>query len=89
VTRVWRVVILGGMVAASVIGPALAGGVDQVDAQCRAYFGSRNDGICIDGPDQPTPNFPFIGVGPTGNGPGLTTGPLLPGQTIGGQIPLA
>jgi hypothetical protein len=85
-----RLVILFAMTVAAVAGPALVGGVDRVDAQCRAVFGSRDDGICLDGPSAPAPEFPSFGLGPTDDGgPGITTGPLLPGQTFGGEIPIA
>jgi hypothetical protein len=89
-TRVWRLVILFALAAAAVIAPTLVGGVESVDAQCRAVFGSRDDGICLDEPSAPAPEFPNFGLGPTDNGgPGITTGPLLPGQTFGGYVPIA
>jgi hypothetical protein len=77
-------VILGGLVLVGVIAPALVSGQGNVDAACRAVFGSRYDGICLDGPpgpptEAPPPGFiPGFGVGPTDNGPGITSGPLLP-----------
>jgi hypothetical protein len=83
-----RLVILGGLVLVGVIAPALVSATDHVDATCRAVFGSRNDGICLDGPpgppaEAPPPGFiPGFGVGPTNNGVGISSGPLLPGQTI-------
>ena len=52
-------------------------------AQCRAVFGSLNNGTCLDGPSDPgTAGIPAFGIGPTDNGPGISTGPLFPGQTI-------
>jgi hypothetical protein len=86
--RVRPVVILGGLALVGVIAPALVSGTDHVDATCRAFYGSRNDGICLDGPPGPPtqapmgPVIPGFGVGPTDNGTGVSTGPLFPGQTI-------
>ena len=52
-------------------------------AQCRAWFGNREDGHCLDGDsianfEIGTPSYCF------GNGDdcGFSTGPLLPGTTI-------
>ncbi len=81
-------VILGGLVAVAAVGSAVQGAPDRVEAQCLATFGSRNDGICLDGPSAPAPEVPSLGIGPTGDGPGLTTGPLLPGQTINIPVPV-
>ena len=87
--RVGRVVILSGLAIAAAVGPALASGPDRVDAQCLATFGSLNDGICLDGPSAPAPQFPAFGIGPTDNGgPGFSTSPLLPGQTIDIPVPV-
>ena len=54
---------------------------------CLAWFGSRGDGQCI-GYSNGTPTFigtpqgGYLGPG-YGNGtPGMSTGPLLPGQTF-------
>jgi hypothetical protein len=86
--RVGRLVILGGLAIAAAVFPATVGGPDRTDAQCLATFGSRNDGICLDGPSAPAPDSPSFGVGPTdGNGTGISTSPLFPGQTI--QLPVA
>jgi hypothetical protein len=84
-----RVVIMGGLAFAAVVVPVSMGGSEDVRAQCNAYFGSRNDGICLDGPEpQVSFGIPPVTVGPTdGGGPGLSTGPLLPGETI--NIPVA
>jgi hypothetical protein len=85
-----RWVILFALLLAAAVGPALDDGLDSVDAQCRAVFGSQSDGICLDGPSAPAPDFPAFGLGPTENGgPGITTGPLLPGQTFTDTIPVA
>lgn len=75
--------------ALALAGVVLFGGSGQAQAQCLAAFGSLNDGTCLDDPSGPAPDFPSIGIGPTeGGGPGITTGPLLPGQTFTSQIPL-
>jgi hypothetical protein len=88
IARAGRLVILGGLAIAAAVGLTLGGGPDSVDAGCLATFGSRNDGICLDGPSAPAPDFPSFGVGPTdGGGPGISSSPLLPGQTI--EMPLA
>lgn len=95
--RVARRVIIAGVAVAAVFGGFFGGvfGVSgRVEAQCRAFLGSRNDGVCLDGPSgQPggvstQPGIPWVGIGPTDNGgPGISTGPLFPGQTI--NVPLA
>lgn len=71
----------------AVLGVAAVLSVSQVppaenDAQCRAVFGSLNDGICLDGPEPPAPvgPMPWVNLGPTGAGPGISTSPLLPGR---------
>jgi hypothetical protein len=84
-----RWLILFALMLAAAVGPALVGGAESVDAQCRATFGSLNDGVCLDGPSAPAPDFPSFGLGPTDNGgPGITTGPLLPGQTFETTVPI-
>jgi hypothetical protein len=84
-----RWVILLALALAAIVGPALIDGTQSNDAQCRAVFGSLNNGICLDGPSAPAPDFPSFGVGPTDNGgPGITTGPLLPGQTFETTVPV-
>lgn len=88
----WRLALVGGLTVAAVAVPTAAvlapSGPVAVSAQgeCLAWFGSRNDGTCI-GYSNGTPTYigtPQFGVwGPgAGNGLGITTGPLLPGQTI-------
>jgi hypothetical protein len=89
--RMARLVILGGLGIAAAVIPATVGGPNRADAQCLATFGSRNDGICLDQPAGPAPgapSSPSFGVGPTdGGGPGISSSPLFPGQTI--EMPLA
>ncbi|HZA10855.1 DUF7155 family protein [Mycobacterium sp.] len=88
-----RAVIVGAFALAAVAAPAVAAStVDSGSAvaHCRAYLGSRGDGICIDGPSDGAPaGVPSAGIGPTpnGGGPGISTSPLFPGQTI--NTPLA
>jgi hypothetical protein len=87
-----RVVFLGGLVAAAGLTAIATSPAPVTDngAQCRSAFGSLNDGTCLDGPSAPARQFPPVGVGSTDNGgPGLTTGPLLPGQTIDVPMPIA
>jgi len=53
---------------------------------CLAWFGSRGDGICMgysmgNGINAGTPDIGVFGPG-YGNGLGITSGPLLPGQTF-------
>ncbi len=83
-----RVMMLLALAVAAAVGPALAGDDESVDAQCLATFGSRIDGVCLDGPSTPAPDFPSVGVGPTGSGPGVSTSPLFPGQTIDIPVPV-
>jgi hypothetical protein len=84
--RLRRLTIVGGLLCVAAAVPALGGGVERVEAQCTAVFGSLNDGVCLDQPSNP--GSPSVAIGPTDNGaPGISTGPLLPGQTI--NIPLA
>ncbi|MBV8965972.1 MAG: hypothetical protein JO191_07335 [Mycobacteriaceae bacterium] len=85
--RIGRLVILGGLAVFAAFGPALTSTAERVDAKCLAVFGSRDNGICLDGPSAPAPDAPSFGLGPTdGNGLGVSSSPLFPGQTI--QMPL-
>ncbi|MGI9124150.1 MAG: DUF7155 family protein [Mycobacterium sp.] len=80
-----------GLAVASLAVPVLsalnsAPAIHSAEGQCLAWFGSRDDGICM-GYSNGSPTYigtPQLGVfGPGyGNGLGITTGPLLPGQTI-------
>ncbi|MCB1265700.1 MAG: hypothetical protein KDB56_14195 [Mycobacterium sp.] len=88
-TPLRRLAVAGGLAVAALTLPALAVfGAPQISAEgnCLAWFGSRGDGICM-GYSNGNPTYigtPYVGVfGPGyGNGLGITTGPLLPGQTI-------
>ncbi|MCB0931639.1 MAG: hypothetical protein KDB71_07030 [Mycobacterium sp.] len=82
----------GALAVAALAGPVVAAlsvpAVPEVSAtgNCLAWFGSRDDGQCIgysngSGTTIGTPNFGIWGPG-YGNGLGVTSGPLLPGQTF-------
>lgn len=84
-----RVAALAVLAGAAVAAPFLAATAEvstSATGQCLAWFGSRDDGQCI-GYSNGAPTLigtPNLGVwGPGyGNGLGITSGPLLPGQTI-------
>lgn len=86
-----RLLAAGALAAAAIAVPVLAAvgsaGPDvSATGQCLAWFGSRDDGICM-GYSNGTPTYigtPNLGVwGPGyGNGLGISTGPLMPGTTI-------
>lgn len=85
-----RLAAAGALVAAALAAPAIAvlgtSATATADAPCLAWFGSRDDGICM-GYSNGSPTYigtPALGIwGPGyGSGLGITTGPLLPGQTI-------
>jgi len=98
-TRARRVVAAGALAVAAAAVPTLAvlsGSGASISAtpgsgNCLAWFGSRDDGQCISWSNG-TPAYigtPEVSLGgPNSGSPGLgiTTGPLLPGQTI--NIPL-
>lgn len=79
-----RVVAAGALAAAALTGSALAalGTATTASAtgKCLAWYGSRDDGICL-GYSNGSPTYigtPNMGVwGPNG----ITTGPLVPGTT--------
>ena len=77
---------LAAAVGAAVIAALGATSTVTATGECLAWFGSRDDGICM-GYSNGNPTYigtPALGVwGPGyGGGLGITTGPLLPGQTI-------
>jgi len=87
-----RRVTVTAVLAAAIAVPALVGltasgtPVNSATGDCLAWFGSRGEGICI---GYSTGNITSIGTpdvgiyGPGyGAGLGITSGPLLPGQTI-------
>ena len=83
-----------GVLVVAAVWPLLIGaigGTGRAEAKCLAYFGSRNDGTCLDvapGTAQSqggafSGGVPPVAVGPSQNGGvGISTGPLFPGQTI-------
>jgi hypothetical protein len=85
--RARRLVSAGAMVVASVAAPlaiALTVGTGSAEAApCLAWYGNKEDGICLgysngNPTNVGTPNFGTFGPN---NGLGVSTGPLLPGQT--------
>ncbi len=87
-----RIAVAGGLAIAATAVPVVIGmaasdsGVTTAEGDCLAWFGSRGEGICM-GYSNGNPTYigtPQVGIwGPGyGNGLGLSTGPLLPGQTI-------
>jgi hypothetical protein len=90
-TRTRRFVAVGAFVAAAAAAPAFiatvapqGGGDVTAGPACLAWFGNREDGKCLSYSNSgggSAPSFSIGGQG-TGNNGGLSTGPLLPGQTI-------
>ena len=84
-----RRVAAGALAAATLAAPIAVLGTSATataEGPCLAWFGSRDDGICM-GYSNGNPTYigtPALGIwGPGyGSGLGITTGPLLPGQTI-------
>ena len=85
-----RIVAAGLLAGMTLALPALALSATPASTtatgQCLAWLGSRDDGQCIgyssgQGTSIGTPNLGIWGPG-YGNGVGVVTGPLLPGQTI-------
>lgn len=99
-SRARRFAAFGALAVAAAAVPALAALTDastsstSATGTCLAWVGSRNDGQCISYSNGTpafigTPDFGIYGPdanGGNGGGIGVTTGPLLPGQTI--SIPL-
>ena len=98
-TRARRIAAIGALAVAAAAVPALAALTDSSTSTtsatgsgtCLAWVGSRNDGQCISWSNG-SPTYigtPQVGLGgPNSGSPGLgvTTGPMLPGQSI--SIPL-
>lgn len=88
--RPWRVVVAGALAAAALTVPVLATSghsgapMNSATGKCLAWFGSRGDGICMgySNGSGTTIGTPDIGVYGPGYGLGVTSGPLLPGQTF-------
>ncbi|MBV9091075.1 MAG: hypothetical protein JO044_14445 [Mycobacteriaceae bacterium] len=81
---------LAAAVVPAFLGATLAGGAERPEANCLSAFGSLNGGVCLDQPSGGNASgagAPAVGIGPTDNGgPGISTSPLLGGQTI--NVPL-
>lgn len=95
--RARRMAVVGALAAAAVALPALAAlnaspvpTTDTATGNCLAWFGSRDDGQCLSYSNGQGGSIgtPGIGVGGsnTNGGFGVSTGPLMPGQTI--SIPM-
>ncbi len=89
-SRVRRLAVAAALVGAALSVPVLATlaaageSAHSATGECLAWFGSRGDGICMgystgNGVNIGTPDFGIYGPG---YGYGITSGPLLPGQTI-------
>ncbi|NTY63359.1 DUF7155 family protein [Mycolicibacterium sphagni] len=98
-TRARRIAAVGALAVAAAAVPALAeltvstSTTTTATGTCLAWFGSRGDGQCLSySNNNISVGTPQLGVyGPDagsmpGGGIGVSTGPLLPGQTI--SIPL-
>jgi hypothetical protein len=88
--RVRRAAAAGALAVAALAVPVMATSSDSgaplnsATGECLAWFGSRGDGICMgystgNGINVGTPD---VGIYGPGYGLGVSTGPLLPGQTI-------
>ncbi len=98
-TRARRIAAVGALAVAAAAVPVLAeltvstSTTTTATGTCLAWFGSRGDGQCLSyANNNVSVGTPQLGVyGPDagsmpGGGIGVSTGPLLPGQTI--SIPL-
>jgi hypothetical protein len=85
-----RVAAAGAFMVAALAVPGLATltpadrAVVTATGDCLAWFGSRDDGICIgySSGNGLNAGAPQVGVFGPDYGLGITTGPLLPGTTI-------
>ena len=96
--RTRRLIAVSAFAVAAAAGPAFAATMISTAApqdyqaypgQCLAWFGNQEDGKCLGYSNgQPiNAGTPGIGIGGSeGNGIGVNTGPLLPGQTINQPI---
>ena len=88
--RVRRVAVAGALAAAALCASVLAivgasdASISATNGRCLAWFGSRDDGICMgySNGSGTTIGTPDIGVYGPGYGLGVSSGPLLPGQTF-------
>ncbi|WP_319437349.1 hypothetical protein [Mycobacterium sp. RTGN5] len=95
-TRARRIAAVGALVVAAAAIPALAeltvssSSTTTATGTCLAWFGSRGDGQCLSySNNNVSVGTPQVGIGgPNSGSPGvgISTGPLLPGQTI--SIPM-
>lgn len=88
--RIRRSITIGAFAAAAVAAP-FAAAISTAPAQdavaappCLAWFGNKEDGKCLGYSNGNGATFgsPSVAFGNGGTGIGVTTGPLLPGQTI-------
>lgn len=92
--RVHRFVAAGALAVAAVAAPvAIAfsndAGQSVAGPQCLSWYGNQEDGVCLsysngNGVNVGTPDFGVYGPNSNvvpGGGIGITSGPLLPGQT--------
>ena len=94
--RTRRLIAVSAFAVAAAAGPAFAATMisttepqdyQAAPGQCLAWFGNQDDGKCLGYSNgQPiNAGTPDIGIyGPNGSGIGVSTGPLLPGQTFTG-----
>ncbi len=87
-----RLVALSAFAAAVAAGPLIAATIapsapqnQAYPGQCLAWFGNKEDGHCLGTSNGTpinggTPDFGYLG--PNGGGMGVSTGPLLPGQSF-------
>ncbi|OBI80258.1 hypothetical protein [Mycobacterium sp. E740] len=86
--RARRVVAAGVFAVAAVAAPLTASvlATSASDAlagpACLAWFGNKEDGKCLSYSEGNGINVGSPQVGLNQGGPGISTGPLLPGQTI-------
>ena len=95
--RARRLIVVGAFAVAAAAVPATVGALstdtgssDHVVAKCLAWFGNKDDGYCLSYSNQKsggTGGIPPVSIGsPRSGSPGLSTGPLMPGQTISTPI---
>jgi hypothetical protein len=96
--RARRLVAAGAFAVAAVAAPlagsvlSTAGGAEDLAAPaCLAWFGNKEDGKCLSYSNGypvigGTPSFGFGNNDNGSSGPGVSTGPILPGATINTPI---
>jgi hypothetical protein len=89
-------VVAGGLALAALTVPAAAAlsgpqSTSSAEGNCLAWFGSRGDGQCI-GYSNGNPTYigtpagGIYGPGYGNNVPGMSSGPMLPGQTFNKSV---